>query len=163
AARPGPVRGSRGDAGRRADAVRAAGRGARGAAGGRPRRGPPPPPVPPGRGRGKRGHVGGPPGGGRPRPPAPAGPGPAPRGAEARRRGLTRSWLSGGRIALLLLLLLIPAGALLPLPHRHGLAWAGGLYFVGFLVTVGVGTSRRRSASGQAVLDRWRSAVAAAH
>ena len=82
--------------------------------------------------------------------------------AEARRRGLTKSRLSGGRIALLLLLLLIPAGALLPLPHRHGLAWAGGLYFVGFWVTVGVGTSRRRSASGQAVLDRWRSAVAAA-
>ena len=36
--------------------------------------------------------------------------------AEARRRGLTRSRLSGGRIALLLLLLLIPAGALLPSP-----------------------------------------------
>ena len=82
--------------------------------------------------------------------------------AEARRLGLTRPRLSGHRIALLLLLLLIPAVALLPVPHKHGLAWAGGLCFAGFWVTVGVGVSRRRSASGQAALDRWRSAVTAA-
>jgi hypothetical protein len=81
--------------------------------------------------------------------------------AEARRLGLTRSRLSGRRIALLLLLLLIPAGALLPVPHKHGLAWAAGLYFVGLWVTVGVGVRRRRSAAGQAVLDHWRSAVTA--
>ena len=83
--------------------------------------------------------------------------------AEARRLGLTRSRLSGRRIGLLLLLLLIPAGALIPVAaHGRGLAYAGGLYFAGFWVIVGVGVSRRRSASGQAVLDRWRSAVAAA-
>jgi hypothetical protein len=80
--------------------------------------------------------------------------------AEARRLGLTRSRLSGRRIALLLLLLLIPAGALLPVPHRHGLAWAGALCFAGFWATVGVGVSRRRTASGRAVLNHWRSAVA---
>ena len=82
--------------------------------------------------------------------------------AEARRLALTRSRLSGRRIALLLLLLLIPAGALLTVPRQHGLAWAGGLCFAGFWVTVAVGVGRRRTASGQAVLDRWRSAVAAA-
>jgi hypothetical protein len=82
--------------------------------------------------------------------------------AEARRLALTRPRLSGRRIALLLLLLLIPAGALLTVPRQHGLAWAGGLCFAGFWVTVAVGVGRRRSASGQAVLDRWRSAVAAA-
>ena len=83
--------------------------------------------------------------------------------AEARRLGLTRSRLSGRRIGLLLLLLFIPAGALIPVAaHGRGLAYAGGLYFAGFWVAVGVGVSRRRSASGQAVLDHWRSAVAAA-
>ena len=82
--------------------------------------------------------------------------------AEARRLGLTRSRLSGRRIGLLLLLLFIPAGALIPVAaHGRGLAYAGGLYFAGFWVAVGVGVSRRRSASGQAVLDHWRSAVAA--
>lgn len=82
--------------------------------------------------------------------------------AEARRLGLTRSRLSGRRIGLLLLLLFIPAGALIPVAaHWHGLAYAGGLYFIGLWVAVGVGVSRRRSASGQAVLDYWRSAVAA--
>jgi len=82
--------------------------------------------------------------------------------AEARRLGLTRSRLSGRRIGLLLLLLFIPAGALIPVAaHGRGLAYAGGLYFAGFCVAVGVGVSRRRSASGQAVLDHWRSAVAA--
>src|SRR5437764_432319 len=82
--------------------------------------------------------------------------------AEARRLGLTRSRLSGRRIGLLLLLLFIPAGALIPVAaHGRGLAYAGGLYFAGLWVAVGVGVSRRRSASGQAVLDHWRSAVAA--
>jgi hypothetical protein len=83
--------------------------------------------------------------------------------AEARRLGLTRARLSGRRIGLLLLLLFIPAGALIPVAaHGRGLAYAGGLYFAGFWVVVGVGVSRRRSAAGQAVLDHWRSAVAAA-
>jgi hypothetical protein len=82
--------------------------------------------------------------------------------AEARRLGLTRAWLSGRRIRLLLLLLLIPAGLLIPAAaHGRGLAYAGGLYLAGLWLTVGVGTSRRRSASGQAVLDHWRSAVTA--
>ena len=82
--------------------------------------------------------------------------------AEARRLGLTRSRLSGRRIGLLLLLLFVPAVALIPVAaHGRGLAYAGGLYFAGFWVAVGVGVSRRRSASGQAVLDHWRSAVAA--
>jgi len=86
--------------------------------------------------------------------------------AEARRRGLTRPRLSARRIALLCLLLLIPAGALLAAvtaAGKHGaLAYAGGLCFVGCWVTIGVGTTRRRSAAGQAALGRWRSAVAAA-
>src|SRR5690349_18911905 len=81
--------------------------------------------------------------------------------AEARRLGLTRSRLSGRRIGLLLLLLLVPAGALIPVAaHGRGLAYAGGLYFAGLWVAVGVGVSRRRSAPGQVVLDHWRSAVA---
>jgi hypothetical protein len=82
--------------------------------------------------------------------------------AEARRLGLTRARLSGGRIGLLLLLLFIPAGALIPVAaHGRGWAYAAGLYFAGLWVAVGVGVSRRRSASGQAVLDYWRSTVAA--
>jgi hypothetical protein len=82
--------------------------------------------------------------------------------AEARRLGLTRSRLSGRRIGLLLLLLFVPAGALISVAaHGRGLAYAGGLYFAGLWVAVGVGVSRRSSASGQAVLDHWRSAVAA--
>ena len=80
--------------------------------------------------------------------------------AEARRLGLTRSRLSGRRIGLLLLLLFVPAAALIPVAaHGRGLAYAGGLYFAGLWVTVGDGVSRRRSASGQAVLDHWRSAA----
>jgi len=80
---------------------------------------------------------------------------------EARRLGLTRARLSGRRIGLLLLLLFIPAGALIPVAaHGRGWAYAGGLYFAGFLIAVGVGVSRRRTASGQAVLDHWRSAAA---
>ena len=62
--------------------------------------------------------------------------------------------------------MLIPAGALLVAviaAHRHGaLVYVGLPYLVGCGVTIGVGTSRRRSAVGQAALDRWRSAVAGA-
>ena len=86
--------------------------------------------------------------------------------ADARQRGLTRPRLSGRRIGLLCALLLIPAGALLvavTAAHRHGaLAYAGLPYLVACGVTIGVGTSRRRSAAGQEALDRWRSAVAEA-
>ena len=64
--------------------------------------------------------------------------------AETRRLGLTRSRLSGRRIGLLLLLLFIPAVALIPVAaHGRGLAYAGGLYFAGFWIAVGVGVSRR--------------------
>ena len=83
--------------------------------------------------------------------------------ADARQRGLTRPRLSGRRIGLLCALLLVPAGALLIAiaAHRHGApAYAGVAYLVACGVTGGVGTSRRRSAAGQAALDRWRSAVA---
>ena len=84
--------------------------------------------------------------------------------AEARRRGLTRPRLGARRIALACTLLLIPAGALLiavAAAHRHdALAYAGLAYLAGCWVTIGVGTRRRRSAAGQATLDRWRSAVA---
>ncbi len=83
---------------------------------------------------------------------------------DARQRGLTRPRLSGRRIGLLCALLLIPAGALLAAviaAHRHGaLVYVGLPYLVGCGVTIGVGTSRRRSAAGRAALDRWRSAVA---
>jgi hypothetical protein len=86
--------------------------------------------------------------------------------AEARRRGLTRARLSGRRIGLLCLLLTVPAGltsAAVEAAHRpYGLAWAAGLWFGGFMLAACVGGSRRRSATGQVVLDRWRSAVAAA-
>ena len=86
--------------------------------------------------------------------------------ADARQRGLTRHRLSGGRIGLLCALLLVPAGALLiavAAAHRHGaLAYAGVAYLVACGVTIGVGTSRRRSSAGQEALDRWRSAAAGA-
>jgi len=86
--------------------------------------------------------------------------------AEARRRGLIRARLSGRRIGLLYLLLAGPAGvtaAAVAAAHRpYGLAWAGGVWFAGFLIASGVGGSRRRSAAGQAALERWRAAVAAA-
>ena len=85
---------------------------------------------------------------------------------DARQRGLTRPRLSGRRIGLLCLLLLIPAGALLAAvtaAHRHyALAYAGLSYLVGCWVTIGVGTRRRRSAVGQAALKGWRSVIAAA-
>jgi hypothetical protein len=48
--------------------------------------------------------------------------------AEARRLGLTRSRLGGRRIGLLLLLLFVPAGALIPVAaHGRGLAYAAAL------------------------------------
>jgi Predicted membrane protein (DUF2207) len=86
--------------------------------------------------------------------------------AEARLRGLTRPWLSARRIALLCLTLLVPVVLVLvagAVTHEHAaLFYAAGLYVVGCLVAIGVGTSRRNSAAGRAALDRWRSAVAAA-
>jgi len=86
--------------------------------------------------------------------------------AEARRRGLTRPRLSGRRIGWLCLLLFVPAGtvpgAAAALHQRHGLAWAAGIYLAGCVLAIGVGVSRRRSAAGQAALERWRSAVTAA-
>jgi len=86
--------------------------------------------------------------------------------AEARRRGLTRPWLSARRIVLACLTLLIPAVTVLAagaVTHeRAALAYAAGLYVAGCLVAAGVGTSRRNSTAGRAALGRWRSAVAAA-
>jgi hypothetical protein len=86
--------------------------------------------------------------------------------AEARRRGLTRPRLSGRRIGLLCLLLFVPVAtvpAAVAAAHQHyWLAWAAGLYVAGGALALGVGTSRRRTAAGQAALKRWRSAVAAA-
>ena len=84
--------------------------------------------------------------------------------AEARHRGLTRARLSGRRIGLLCLLAFIPAGALLIAfaGHRsYPVAWAAGCYVVLGVVAIGTGTSRRRSAAGQAAVRKWRSAVAA--
>jgi hypothetical protein len=86
--------------------------------------------------------------------------------AEARRLGLTRARLTGRRIGLLALLLTVPAGLLAAAvadAHRsYGLAWAGGLWWGGFVLAGAVGASRRRSAAGQAALKRWRSDVAGA-
>ena len=86
--------------------------------------------------------------------------------AEARRRGLTRPRLSARRIGLLCLLLLVPAGTLpaaVAAAGRHyGPAWAAGFYVAGCMLAIGAGNSRRRSAAGQAALERWRSVVAAA-
>ncbi len=86
--------------------------------------------------------------------------------AETRRRGLTRPRLSPGRIGLLSLLLVIPAGAVLfaaAAGHRHyPLAYGAGAYVAGCVLALGTGTSRRPSAAGQAALERWRSAVEAA-
>jgi hypothetical protein len=83
---------------------------------------------------------------------------------DARQRGLTRSRLSPGRIALLCLLLLVPAGALLPAieasSHHHVLAYVGLAYFVLAGLTIKIGTGRRRSAAGRAALRRWRAAAA---
>ncbi len=86
--------------------------------------------------------------------------------AEARRLGLTRARLTARRIGLLCLLLIVPAAlvaAAVAAAHRpYGLAWAAGLWVAGSMFAGGVGNSRRRSASGQAALRRWRSAVTGA-
>jgi hypothetical protein len=86
--------------------------------------------------------------------------------AEARRRGFTRPRLTGRRIALLCLLLTVPAGLLAAAvagAHQpYGLAWAAGFYVGGCVLAGGVGASRRTTAAGQAALRRWHSAVAVA-
>ena len=86
--------------------------------------------------------------------------------ADTERRGLRRPRLSGRRIGLLCLVLLIPAGAAalaLAGAHQHDpLVFAGVSWFVLSLVTTGVGASRRPSAAGQAVLERWHAAADAA-
>ena len=145
-AQPGHVRGTRRDARRAARAVRAAGDGARGGAGGRP-----------GRGAGPAlsdGFEGG--------EPAFMKAFREEVTADAVQRGLTRPRLSGRRIGLLWLVLLVPAGALalaLAGAHqRYPLAFGGGSWFGLGLITTGVGVTRRPSAAGRAVLDRWHAA-----
>jgi hypothetical protein len=85
--------------------------------------------------------------------------------ADARARLLTRPRLSPRRIALLCALLLVPAGALLfALNHAHrpdATTYAAVSFVAGCWLTIGVGTSKRCSAPGQAVLERWRAAAAA--
>jgi hypothetical protein len=84
--------------------------------------------------------------------------------ADARQRGLTRARLSAGRIALLSVLLFVPAGVLLAAVHpadRAGvLAYLGLSSFFWWGLTIKVGTSRRCSAAGRAARSRWRAAVA---
>jgi hypothetical protein len=86
--------------------------------------------------------------------------------ADAEQRGLRRPRLSGRRIGLLCLVLLVPAGAAalaLASAHQHDpLVFAGVSWFVLSMVTIGVGASRRPSAAGQAVLERWHVAADAA-
>jgi hypothetical protein len=86
--------------------------------------------------------------------------------ADPEQRGLTRPRLSGHRIGLLCLVLLVPAGALalaLGAAHqRYPLAWPGVSWFVLSMVAIGVGASRRPSAAGRAVLERWHAAADAA-
>lgn len=83
--------------------------------------------------------------------------------ADAEQRGLTRPRLSGRRIGLLVLVLFGPAGATaiaLDAAHRsYPLAWPAVSWFVLSLVTAGVGASRRPSAAGRAVLERWHTAA----
>jgi len=83
--------------------------------------------------------------------------------ADAEQRGLRRPRLSGRRIGLLCLLLLVPAGAAalaLDAAHqRYPLAWPGVAWFVLCMITIGVGASRRSSAAGQEVLERWHAAA----
>jgi hypothetical protein len=86
--------------------------------------------------------------------------------ADTERRGLMRPQLSGRRVGWLILVLLVPAGALalaLTAAHKpYPLACAGGSWFVLSLITAGFGASKRPSAAGQAVLDRWHAAADAA-
>jgi hypothetical protein len=86
--------------------------------------------------------------------------------ADTERRGLLRPRLSGRRVGWLILVLPVPAGALalaLAAAHRpYPLAYAGGSWFVLSLIIAGFGASKRPSAAGQAVLDRWHAAADAA-
>jgi hypothetical protein len=83
--------------------------------------------------------------------------------ADAVGRGLTRPRLGGRRIALLCLVLLVPAGALalaLARVHQHDpLVISGWCWFGVSVATIGVGVRRRPTAAGQAVLDRWHAAA----
>ena len=83
--------------------------------------------------------------------------------ADAEQRGLRRPRLSGGRIGFLCLVLFVPAGALalaLDAAHQgYPLAFPAVSWFVLSMVTVGVGASRRPSAAGRAVLERWHAAA----
>jgi hypothetical protein len=86
--------------------------------------------------------------------------------ADTVQRGLTRPRLGGRRIVLLCLVLLVPAGALAlalaGVHQRDPLAIPGVCWLAVSLVTIGVGASRRPSAAGQAVLDRWHAEADAA-
>ena len=83
--------------------------------------------------------------------------------ADAEQRGLRRPRLSGGRIGFLCLVLFVPAGTLafaLDAAHQgYPLAFPAVSWFVLSMVTVGVGASRRPSAAGRAVLERWHAAA----
>ena len=83
--------------------------------------------------------------------------------ADTEQRGLRRPRLSGRRIGFLCLVLFVPAGALalaLDAAHQgYPLAFPAVSWFVLAMVTGGIGTSRRPSAAGQAVLERWHAAA----
>jgi hypothetical protein len=83
--------------------------------------------------------------------------------ADAGQRGLTRPRLSRGRIAVLCVLLFVPAGTLLAAidPAHRGAAWVylGFSYLIAFGLTVRTGTRLRCSAAGRAARSRWREAV----
>ncbi len=83
--------------------------------------------------------------------------------ADTVRRGLRRPRLSGRRIGLLCLVLLVPAGALalaLAAAQRHDpMAFPAGSWVILSLVTIGIGVSQRPSAAGRAVLERWHAAA----
>ena len=82
---------------------------------------------------------------------------------DARERGLTRSRLSPGRIALLCALLLVPAGNLLfaidPGHRKATLAYLGLSCFVAFGLTVKIGIRWRCTAAGRAARRKWHAAV----
>jgi hypothetical protein len=86
--------------------------------------------------------------------------------ADTEQRGLTRPRLSGRRIGLLCLVLLVPAGtlalALTAARQPDPLVFPVVSWFLLSMVTIVVGASRRPSAAGQAVLDRWHAAADAA-
>jgi hypothetical protein len=83
--------------------------------------------------------------------------------ADAVERGLTRPRLSGRRIALLGLVLLVPAGALAlalaSVHQRDPLVISGWCWFGVLVVTIGVGARRRPTSAGRAVLDGWHAAA----